>query len=144
MANSNSALKISQGYGFKPGFGHFWAPGSNPSFWAPVEVLGVHGPMGTPGGLSKSKFSQANFDQSILVFLGFLDSPRSSGGSSEFPEAPLGGSLDAWLRKGAPFANLHFPKVFVIAMRKTWVLIQSFQKMWALGLPGPLGAPRGI
>ena len=23
MANSNSALKISQGYGFKPGFGHF-------------------------------------------------------------------------------------------------------------------------
>ena len=52
MANSNSALKISQGYGFKPGFGHFWAPGSNPSFWAPVGAMGpmgAMGPIGAPG-----------------------------------------------------------------------------------------------
>ena len=74
MANSNSALKISQGYGFKPGFGHFFlfsdfgtpqapvimkfeaiclwekatdmAPGP---LW-PIGPEGPMGPLGTHGG----------------------------------------------------------------------------------------------
>ena len=72
MANSNSALKISQGYGFKPGFGHFWAPGSNPSFWVPGAAVGPMGPMGQdfvspPGG-----DGLLLFDHPLVVYLIFV------------------------------------------------------------------------
>ena len=47
MRDSNSALKVIQGYGFKPAFGHFSINSSSLGPWGPCdhEFLGVPGRM---------------------------------------------------------------------------------------------------